>query len=131
MIYADASVEGRGASYGNTPKGGAWFPNEKKLHINVLELKAIFLVLKAFIKAKNKLVKIMCDNTTAIFCINKMGTSRSMDCHYLTVKIWQWAMKSNIQLTAHIPGKQNIIVDRESRVCHVNLEWMLSPRYLH
>ena len=115
MIYTDASVEGRGASYGNTPNGGAWFPNEKRLHINVLELKAIFLVLKAFIKTKNKLVKIMCDNTTAIFCINKMGTSRSMDC----------------QLTAHIPWKQNIIVDRESRVCHVNLEWMLSPRYLH
>ena len=41
-------------------------------------------------------------------------------------------MKSNIQLTAaHIPGKQNIIADRESRVCHVDSEWMLSPRYLH
>ena len=41
-------------------------------------------------------------------------------------------MKSNIQLTAaHIPGKQNIIADRESRVYHVDSEWMLSPRYLH
>ena len=41
-------------------------------------------------------------------------------------------MKSNIQLTAaHIPGKQNIIADRESWVCHVDLEWMLSSRYLH
>ena len=32
---------------------------------------------------------------------------------------------------AHIPWKQNIIADRESRVCHVDSEWMLSPRYLH
>ena len=41
-------------------------------------------------------------------------------------------MKNNIQLTAaHIPGKQNIIADRESRVSHVDSEWMLSPRYLH
>ena len=40
-------------------------------------------------------------------------------------------MKSNIQLTAaHIPGNQNIIADRESRICHVDLESMLSPRYL-
>ena len=41
----------------------------------------------------------MCGNSTAIFCINKMGTSHSMDCHYLTVRT---------------------IADRESRVCHVN-----------
>ena len=31
-----------------------------------------------------------------------MESSRSMDCHYLTV-----------------------------RICHVDSEWMLSPRYLH
>ena len=30
-----------------------------------------------------------------------------------------------------IPWKENIIADRESRVCHVHPEWMLSPRYLH
>ena len=70
VIYADASVEGWGASYGNTPTSGAWLPNEKRLHINVLELKAIFLALKAFIKTKNERVKIMCDNTTAISCIS-------------------------------------------------------------
>ena len=132
LIYTDASLEGWGASYGNTPTDGAWPLDEKRLHINVLEHKAIFLVLKAFIKAKNEHVKIICDNTTAISCINRMGTSHSMDFHYLTVRIWEWAMKNNIQLTtAHIPGKQNIIADRESRVCHVNLAWMLSPMYLH
>ena len=87
VIYTDVSLEGWGASYGNTPTGGAWLPDEKRLHINVLELKAIFLALKAFIKTKNEHVKIMCDNTTAISCINKMGTSHSMNCHYLTVRI--------------------------------------------
>ena len=46
--------------------------------------------------------------------------------------MWEWAMKSNIQLTAaHIPRKQNIIANRESRAYHVDSEWMLSPRYLH
>ena len=52
MIYADASLEGWGASYGNTPTGGAWLPDEKRLHINVLELKAIFLALKASLRLK-------------------------------------------------------------------------------
>ena len=52
----------------------------------------------------------MCDNTTAISCINKMGTSHSMDCHYLTFRIWEWAMKSNIQLTAaQISGKKMLL----------------------
>ena len=60
MIYTDASPEGWGASYGNTATGGAWLPDEKILHINVLELKAIFLALKA-LKTKNENVKIMCD----------------------------------------------------------------------
>ena len=106
VIYTDASLEGWGASYGYTPTGGAWLPDEKRLHINDLELKTISLALQVFIKTKNEHVKIMCDNTTAISCINKMETSYSMDCHYLTVRIWDWAMKSNIQLTAaHIPGK--------------------------
>ena len=77
VIYTDASLEGWVAFHGNTPTGGAWLPDEKRLHINVLELKAIFLALKAFIKTKNEHVKIMCDNTTAISCINKMGTSHS------------------------------------------------------
>ena len=132
VIYTDASHEGWGVSYGNTPTGGAWLPNEKRLHINVLKLKAIFLALKAFIKTKNEHVKIMCDNTTTMSSINKMGTSHSMDCHCRTVRIWKWAMKSNIQLTAaHTPGKQNIIAERVSMVCHVDSEWMLSPRYLH
>ena len=52
VIYTDASLEGWRASYDNTSTGGAWLPNEKILHINVLELKFVFLALKAFIKTK-------------------------------------------------------------------------------
>ena len=53
VIYTVASLEGWVAFHGNTPTGRAWLPDEKRLHINVLELKAIFLALKAFIKNKN------------------------------------------------------------------------------
>ena len=48
IIYTDASLEGWGASMGNVSTGGAWLPDEKLMHINVLELKAILLALKSF-----------------------------------------------------------------------------------
>ena len=39
-----------GASMGNVPTGGAWLPNEKLIHPNVLELKTILMALKSFEK---------------------------------------------------------------------------------
>ena len=71
----------------------------------------------------------MCDNTTAISCINKIGTSHSMDCHYLTVTIWVWVwilIFSWQQLTSQ--GKEILL---QIETLGFNLEWMLSPRYLH
>ena len=52
VIYTDVSLEGWGASYGNTPTDGAWLPDEKRLHINVLELKAIFLLQRLSLRLK-------------------------------------------------------------------------------
>ena len=54
IIYTDASLEGWGASMGNLSTGGAWLPDEKLMHINVLELKEILLALKSFVKTSHK-----------------------------------------------------------------------------
>ena len=62
-----------GTSMGNVSTGGAWLPDEKLIHINVFELKAILLALKSFVKTSYEHIKIMPDNTTAIHCINKNG----------------------------------------------------------
>ena len=105
IIYTGASLEGWGAPMGNVSTGGAWLPDEKLMHINVLELKAILLALKSFVKTSHKH---MSDNTTAIHCINKMGTSHSMECHHEVLKIWEWAIIYKNHLSApHIPGKLN------------------------
>ena len=82
IIHADASLEGWRASMGNVFTVGACLPDEKLMHINILELKAILLALKSFVKTSHKHIKIMSDNTTAIYCINKMGISHSMECHH-------------------------------------------------
>ena len=131
IIYADASLEGWGASMGNVSTGRAWLPDEKLMHINVLELKTILLALKPFVKTSHKHIKIMSDNTTAIHCINKMGTSNSMECHHEVLKIWKWAIiHKNYLSTAHIPGKLNTVAHKEPRSNHVDTEWMLQSKFL-
>ena len=46
IIYTDASLGGWGASVGNVFTVGACLPDEKLMHINILELKAILLAVK-------------------------------------------------------------------------------------
>ena len=68
----------------------------------------------------------MSNNTTAIHCINKIGTSHSMECHYQVLEIWKWAIiHKNHRSAAPISGKLNTVVDKESRSNHVDTEWML------
>ena len=66
------------------------------MHINVLELKAILLALKSFVKISHKLIKIMSDNTKEIHRINKMGTSHSMEWDRQVLKIWEWHLYAKI-----------------------------------
>ena len=117
---------------GNVSTGGTWLPDEKLMHINVLELKAILLALKSFVKTSHKHIKIMSDNTTAIHCIKKMGSSHSVEYHPEVLKIWEWAIiYKNHLSTAHIPGKLNTVADKESRSNHVDTEWMFQSKFLN
>ena len=132
IIYTDASLEGWGASMGNVSTGGAWLPDEKLMHINVLELKAILLALKSFVKTSHKHIKIMSDNTTTIHCISKMGASHSMECHHEVLKICEWAIIYKIHLSAaNIPGKRNTVADKKSRSNHIDTEWLLQSKFLN
>ena len=87
-IYKYTSIEGWSASIGDVSRGEAWFPDEKLMHFNILELKAILLALTSFVKTSHKHIKVISDITTAIQCINKLGTSHSMECHHQVLKIW-------------------------------------------
>ena len=77
-------------------------------------------------------VKVFSDSTTAIACINKLGTSHSELCHQNTKQIWECAEKKDVHITAaHIPGHKNFNGDRESRELSYDLEWMLCPKSLY
>ena len=105
-----------GASCEGMSTGGTWLLEEKQWHINALELKAILVGLKSFIKQEKIQIKVFSDSASAIRCINKIGTSHSDICHYFTKLIWEWAEKKAIHITAaHIPRVKNKKADRESR----------------
>ena len=89
---------------------------------------AVFLGLQSFSdQVSDKHVKVLVDNTTAMACINQMGTCHSNDINSLVIKIWQWCIGHNIWLTvAHIPEKDDIIAaGRKSRR---ETQWTLTPQ---
>ena len=72
-IYTDSSTLGWGVTDGKNPSGGRWKADEIN-HINVLELKAIFIGAQAYCKAKNyKHVRVMSDNITPLYYVNNKG----------------------------------------------------------
>ena len=74
QIFTDTSKEWWGAHLDEHTARGTWSLPESKLHINHLELKAVFLALKEFrTLVCNKTVLIATDNTTVVAYINKGG----------------------------------------------------------
>ena len=74
QIFTDASKEGWGAHLNERTARGSWSLLESKLHINYLELKAVFLALKEFQDlCYDKIVLVATDNTTVVSYITRRG----------------------------------------------------------
>ena len=80
-------------------------------HINYLELKTIFLAVQEFeYLLKNKSILIRCDNTTAVFYVNKLGGTHSKKLCLLSLKIWYLFNQYLIVcICTHITGLENTI----------------------
>lgn len=132
VIHSDASSIGWGCSSGTVNTGGDWNFEEMKLHINVLELKAAYLALKVVANNLSHChVRLMVDNTTAVSCINNMGTSHSIACNQMTKEIWLFCISRDIWISAaYIPGKENVIADKESRKINLDMEWKIHSEIL-
>ena len=71
-------------------------------------------------------VKIMTDNTTAVACMNKQGSTKSKLRNGLTRKLWDFGIDNKLQPTAaHVPGAKTTEADDASRVFNDNPEWTL------
>jgi len=105
-MTTDASSIGWGASRDGLPTGGHFIESEKEDHINVLELKAALFGLQSFCPSvTNCHILLKVDNTSAVACINKMGSAKSIPMDNVSKDIWTWAIEKNNWITAaHIPG---------------------------
>ena len=128
QIFTDASKEGWGAHLEEHTARGVWSLPESKLHINYLELKAVFLALREFQNlCSSKIVLVATDNTTVVSYINKEGGMRSGPLCALLWRILTWCTTSQVTLRArHIPGRLNVVADKLSRLGQIiQMEWSL------
>ena len=132
FIGTDASLEGWGAVSNSHKIGGRWNDIERGCHINVLELLAILLALKALFKLDLvKHVRVRTDSMTAVCYLNNMGGSKSLKCHQVVEDIWLYAVSRGFIVSAeHLPGIDNTLADKESRVFHDDTEWTLKNNIL-
>jgi len=116
MITSDASPTGWGAHCGRSEARGQWALEQTKLHINVLELLAVFYALNSFVKTRDVTVLVRVDSSTAMSYVNRQGGCRSLQCHAVAKDIWQWCEAKGILLiSSYINTKDNFVADALSR----------------
>ena len=111
-------MEGWGAHMGEFSAQGVWSLQESDRHINVLELKAVHLGLKALIShfPDHKVIKVMTDNSTVAWYINKQGGTKSPQLVAVTWNLLAWCNARQLTLQAsHIAGILNVLADSLSR----------------
>ena len=129
QIFTDTSKEGWDAHLNEHIESGIWSLPESKLHVNYLELKAVFLALKEFQDLCSDKIVLATDNTTVVSCLNKEGGMRSGQLCILLWRILTWCTRKQVTLTArHIPGWLNVVADKLFRLSQtIQTEWSLLP----
>ena len=118
QIFTDASKEGWGAHLNERTARGSWSPPESRVHINYLELKAVFLPSKEFQDfCTDKIVLVATDNTTVVSYINKEGGMRSgpLCAHFFDKAISPASISSWITQTVILCYE---LSDQESHILH-------------
>ena len=129
-LYSDASCLGWGAHFLDQHMSGVW-SNQKLLHINLLEMKALFLGLQWFREdVIGHHVTAMCDNSTVVAYVNKQGGTVSRALCLLASRLLRWTESFDVHLDArYLPGQDNVLADVLScRGQVVGTEWSLHPQ---
>lgn len=129
-LTTDASLKGWGATLMGRTVNGIWSRKMARLHINVLELQAVFLALRHFLPhSEGRHVLVKTDNSTVVAYINRQGGTRSLHLHELAKKIIMWCSPRLLSIRAtHVPGVLNRGADLLSRGNPLYGEWRLHPQ---
>ena len=127
-ISSDSSLSGWGAVCNGTTVHGWWTSGYSDKHINFLELQAIYFGLQTFAKSVQDCnILLRTDNTTALACVNKMGSVQHPTLNNLSREIWEWCEARNLWIFAsYISSKDNYEADEASRILPPETEWTLN-----
>ncbi|XP_038139792.1 uncharacterized protein LOC119782749, partial [Cyprinodon tularosa] len=130
VVTTDASLSGWGGIHEGRSVRGRWSQALQRLHINFLELSAVFLSLRHFLPfLSGHHVLVRTDNTTTVAYINRQGGLRSRMLHNLARDLILWSSTHFLSLRAtHVPGDLNTGADLLSRGAPVYGEWTLHPQ---
>ena len=130
-LYSDSSSSGWGAHLLDQNVSGVWSAQEKLLHINLLEMKALFLALQAFQEdVAGRHVTAMCDK------LHGCGVRQQTGRHGIEASMFVDQPPSEMDgvfrrhLEArYLPGESNVLADVLSRRGQVvGTEWSLHPQ---
>ncbi|KAM4024747.1 uncharacterized protein ACNLHF_025531 [Anomaloglossus baeobatrachus] len=129
VVTTDASLSGWGAIFLHHRAQGTWTQQESSLQINVLEIRAVYLALKAFQQwLEGRQIRIQSDNSTAVAYINHQGGTRSRQAFQEVRRILLWVEATAPTISAvHIPSVENWEADFLSRQGMDAGEWSLHP----
>ena len=128
-LYTDSSTQGWGAHLQELTASGIWSQDQSQLHINVLELQAIWLGLRAFSqRVENARVALMSDSTSAVAYLRNQGGTKSLAMNDLATDICLWSEKRGMTLVpCYLPGHLNVLADHLSRRGQIlKTEWSLN-----
>ena len=128
-LYTDSSTQGWGAHLQDLTASGIWSQDQSQLHINVLELQAIWLGLRAFSqRVENARVALMSDNTSAVAYLRNQGGTKSLAMNDLATDICLWSEKRGMTLVPrYLPGHLNVLADHLSRRGQIlKTDWSLN-----
>lgn len=131
-LFTDASMMAWGAHLNEWQLSRPWSLEEKSLHINVLELKAVRYAYQEWSSHFGPGTKwlVFSDNTTVVAHINKQGGTKSRALCLEAEMLVRLILRRGHHLQArHIPGKRNVWADQLSRPSRIlGTEWSLCTR---
>ena len=93
-LTTDASRLGWGAVLPPFRASGLWSREESRLHINSLELQAVFLALQEFESVvSGQSVLVQSDNRSVMAYIFHQGGTHSLSLYLLALRVWQWCIR--------------------------------------
>ncbi|CAL9704266.1 unnamed protein product [Knipowitschia caucasica] len=130
LVATDASLTGWGAVYRGNGVSGHWRGAYTTQHINVLELRAIYLALRHFLPhIQGQHVLVRTDSVTAASYVNRQGGLGSVCLCKIAHQLWLWAQPKFLSLRAvHVPGLDNVAADLLSRGGPDPGSWRLHPQ---